>query len=99
MQTFLDLKRISLTSFINKVISRVVHDNLEKILPFFNSPNEFGFVKGRRIWYSILINGQPLGFIHYTRGVKQGDPLSHALFILIVVVLSRSLNNMFKVEW
>ncbi|XP_060196202.1 uncharacterized protein LOC132625607 [Lycium barbarum] len=33
-------------------------------------------------WYSILINGQSFGFVHSTRGVKQGDPLSPAIFIL-----------------
>nr|XP_016437309.1 PREDICTED: uncharacterized protein LOC107763346 [Nicotiana tabacum] len=27
-------------------------------------------------WYSILINGQPNGFLKSSRGVKQGDPLS-----------------------
>lgn len=31
-------------------------------------------------WYSILINGQAQGFFHSTRRVKQGDPLSLALF-------------------
>lgn len=33
-------------------------------------------------WYSFLINGQFHDSFHYTRGVKQGDPLSPALFIL-----------------
>ncbi|KAH0696122.1 hypothetical protein KY290_013483 [Solanum tuberosum] len=48
-------------------------------------------------WYSILINGQAQDFFHSTRGVKQGDPLSPALFVLTVEVLSRAFNSLFLV--
>ncbi|XP_049364489.1 uncharacterized protein LOC125829284 [Solanum verrucosum] len=47
-------------------------------------------------WYSVLINGQSHGFFHSTRGVKWGDPLSPALFILSAQVLSRALNALFE---
>ncbi|WMV46087.1 hypothetical protein MTR67_039472 [Solanum verrucosum] len=43
-------------------------------------------------WYSVIVNGSRHGFFHSTRGLKQGDPLSHVLFILGVEVLSRMLN-------
>nr|XP_016496398.1 PREDICTED: uncharacterized protein LOC107815343 [Nicotiana tabacum] len=43
-------------------------------------------------WYSVLVNGQPHGFFKSTRGVKQGDPLSTSLFILVAEALSRGLN-------
>ncbi|XP_059292446.1 uncharacterized protein LOC132045892 [Lycium ferocissimum] len=46
-------------------------------------------------WYSILFNGQSTGFFHSTKGVKPGDPLSPALFILSAEVLNRALNALF----
>ncbi|XP_060200381.1 uncharacterized protein LOC132628634 [Lycium barbarum] len=47
-------------------------------------------------WYLFLFNGQASGFFHSIRGVKQGDPLSSALFILSPEVLSRALNFLFE---
>lgn len=147
VQSFSDMRRISLSNFLNKVISRVIHDMLEDILPLLISKNPFEFVKGRNISQNVLlaqeiiydirltrkpanvvlkldkakaydrvrwsflikvleklgfdanmvdkiqrllqiigisipINGQAQGFFHSTRGIKQGDLLSPALFIL-----------------
>ncbi|XP_059292066.1 uncharacterized protein LOC132045491 [Lycium ferocissimum] len=155
-----DMRPIRLSNFINKVISRVIHDKLEFILPSLISSNPSSFIKGRNIienvlltqelvadtrkrgkpgnviiklditkaydrvsltylaqvikkmgfvevhvdmvwrliannWYSILINGQSHGIFHSTRGIKKGDPLSPALFILAVEVLSTTLNSLF----
>ncbi|XP_055802509.1 uncharacterized protein LOC129871574 [Solanum dulcamara] len=37
-------------------------------------------------WYSVIVNGGRHDFFHSTRGLKQGDPLSHALFVIGVDV-------------
>ncbi|XP_059289514.1 uncharacterized protein LOC132043044 [Lycium ferocissimum] len=46
-------------------------------------------------WYSVIVNGTRHGFFHSTRGLKQGDPLAPALFILGAEVLSRMMNKLF----
>lgn len=53
--SFFDLRPISLSNFINKVISRVMHDRLEKVLPRLISANQSAFVKGRNIIENILL--------------------------------------------
>lgn len=42
--------------------------------------------------YYVLLNGKPRGFIHATRGIRQGDPLSPFLLVLGMDYLS-SLNE------
>ena len=48
------------------------------------------------VWFSILFNGASIGFFKSMRGVRQGNPLSLALFIIGVEVLSRSLNKLLE---
>ncbi|XP_059288614.1 uncharacterized protein LOC132041965 [Lycium ferocissimum] len=55
VHTFGDLRPISLCNFINKVISRVVHERLDKILPSLISSNQSSFVKGRSIIENVLL--------------------------------------------
>ena len=46
----------------------------------------------KTITYSILINDEPRGLIHLTRGIRQGDPLSPFLFLLC----TEGLNGLIK---
>lgn len=53
--SFLDFRLISLSNFVNKVISRLIHDRLETYLPIFISANQYDFIKGRSIVENVLL--------------------------------------------
>lgn len=55
VSSFTDLRPISLSTFINKVISKVIHGRLVKVLPNIISKNQAGFMKGRSIAKNVLL--------------------------------------------
>lgn len=54
-KVFGDLRTISLSYFINKVISRVLYDRVVRVLSKIISPDQSDFVKGRNIVENVLL--------------------------------------------
>ncbi|XP_019240885.1 PREDICTED: uncharacterized protein LOC109220870 [Nicotiana attenuata] len=55
IMTFADMRPISLSNFVNKIFSRVIHERLVEMLPNLISEEQAGFVKGRSIVENVLL--------------------------------------------
>ena len=68
---------------------------------------KYGFEERWRSWihqcvsmvcFSVLINGTPADFFSSSQGVRQGDPLSPLLFVMVMEAFSRMMNVMVERE-
>nr|GEX53940.1 hypothetical protein [Tanacetum cinerariifolium] len=88
--------------FIKRFWDLLKHDIQEFVVSFFSSGK---FPQGRQIldgplilneiidWTSILINGSPTLEFSLKRDLRQGDPLSPFLFIIVIEGLHMALND------
>ncbi|XP_019087294.1 PREDICTED: uncharacterized protein LOC109127222 [Camelina sativa] len=95
-----DFRPISCLNTTYKIISRLLLDRLKILLPDLILPNQTAFIKDRLLLENVLlasevVQGYPLasGFFKGKTGLRQGDPLSPILIVMIMNVLSLTLNK------
>ena len=81
---------------VSRAYDRVEWEFLEKIKlgnGFLVQWVNLAMLTVRTASYSIIINGEPCGYVSPSRGIKQGDPLSPYLFLFCAEGLSSLLRK------
>ncbi|XP_062075641.1 uncharacterized protein LOC133779740 [Humulus lupulus] len=88
----MDYRPIACCSTIYKCISKLLCSRLAMVLPDLVQPNK-GWIMTclKNTTYSLLMNGRVQGSFKGEKGLRQGDPMSPLLFVLIMEYLTRSL--------
>ncbi|KAK4384175.1 putative ribonuclease H protein [Sesamum angolense] len=90
-------KRCALKVDLRKAYDTVEWDFLSAVLQLFGFPSTFiGWIEEcvTTPMFSVCINGNPHGFFKGSRGLRQGDPMSPFLFVLIMEVLQLMLKQL-----
>ncbi|KAK1282596.1 hypothetical protein QJS10_CPB22g00515 [Acorus calamus] len=84
---------------LRKAFDSVRWDFLSEVLKGMNFPPNWIHLVLQCIQtasYSVLINGSPSGFFGSNCGLRQGDPLSPLLFVIVMQALTNKIDNAFE---
>lgn len=79
-----------------KASDTVNWDSITSVLAKMNFPAEFiNWIHAciSTVGISIIVNGSPIGYFKSGHGIRQGDPMSAYLFIIIMEILTHMLNR------
>ncbi|XP_062118996.1 uncharacterized protein LOC133832701 [Humulus lupulus] len=79
-----DYRPIACCNTLYKCISKMLCSRLSEVLPSIISPNQ-------GTSYTVLMNGRLQGGFQGVKGLRQGDPISPLLFVLVMEYLTRLL--------
>nr|GEV99553.1 RNA-directed DNA polymerase, eukaryota [Tanacetum cinerariifolium] len=85
-----DFRPISLIGSLYKIISKLLANRLVTVMSDLVNEVQSAFFANRG---SILVNGKPTLEFQFYKGLKQGDPLSLFLFIIVMESLHMSFHN------